>query len=100
MTYKEWMTATGSRFNVSEADIELILVNQGIEPEEQVDVVKAKTAMCKEFAMVIPMANVTEGGYSVSWNMEALKLWYKQTASELGLTDVTAPKIRNRSNIW
>lgn len=100
MTYKEWMIATGSRFNVSEADIELILVNQGIEPEEQVDVVKAKTAMCKEFAMVIPMANVTEGGYSVSWNMEALKLWYKQTASELGLTDVTAPKIRNRSNIW
>jgi len=94
------MTATGSRFNVSETDIELILVNQGIVPEEPVDVIKAKTAMCREFAMMIPLANVSEGGYSVSWNMEALKLWYRQTASELGLEDVTAPKIRNRSNIW
>ena len=100
MTYKEWMSAMGSRFNISEADVNLILVNQGIGPEETVDVSKAKTALCKEFSLVLPLANVTEGGYSLSWNMEAVKMWYKQTASELGLPDATAPKIRNRSNIW
>lgn len=103
MTYREWMSAMGAKFNMSEADVELILVNQaGIisDPDETVDVVKAKTALCKEFAMVLPMANITEGGYSISWNMEAVKMWYRLTAAELGLTDATAPRIRNRSNVW
>ena len=90
----------GARFNISSTDVELILVNQGIDPEETVDVTKAKTALCKEFALVMPMANISEGGYSLTWNMDAVKLWYKQTAAELGLPDASAPKIRNRSNIW
>jgi hypothetical protein len=103
MTYREWMNTTGARFNMTEADAELILVNQsGIipDPDETVDVVKAKTALCKEFAMVLPMANISEGGYSITWNIEAVKLWYRHTASELGLEDITTPKIRNRSNVW
>ena len=29
MTYREWMTATLARFNITEADVDLILANQG-----------------------------------------------------------------------
>ena len=46
--------------------------------------------------------NVTEGGYSVSWNMDAVKLFYNALCNELGKENVlfSRPKIRNKSNIW
>lgn len=103
MTYKEWIEATTSKFGVSANEVELILVNQsGIieDPNANVDVRLAKTALCNEFASILPMANVTEGGYSVSWNMEAVKLYYQQLCNELGIAPVTQPRIRNASNRW
>lgn len=103
MTYREWMSLTCSRFNLTEDEVSLILVNQEQligNPDYDVDVAKAKRALFNEFTNVLPMANVSEGGYSLSWNLDAIKLWYKQTSSELGLPDITAPRIRNRSNVW
>lgn len=103
MTYKEWITRTASRFGVAAADAELILANQaGLipDPEAEVDVMTAKTALCKEFGSIIPLANVSEGGYSVSWNWDAIKFWYNQTCGELGITPANAPKVKNRSRIW
>lgn len=46
--------------------------------------------------------NVSEGGYSISWNMDAVKLYYSALANELGVENVlvSRPKIRNRSNMW
>ena len=89
MTYKEWFTRTTARFDIESADVELILANQQNtihDPEEAVDVVTAKRALCAEFGTIIPLANVGEGGYSVSWNWEAIKFWYNQTCGELGIT--------------
>ena len=101
MTNAEWFAAMGGKFGMSEADMQLIMVNQGIVEHKPVDVTAAKTAMVREFALLIPMANVTEGGYSVSWNMEAVKMWYNATCGELGIDPAaTAPKIRNKSNSW
>ena len=82
MTYKEWINRTVARFGVSNADAELMLANQAAlipDPEAEVNPITAKTALCKEFGTLIPLANVSEGGYSVSWNWEAIKFWYNQT---------------------
>lgn len=103
MTYKEWFTRTTTRFGIEAADVELILTNQQAtipDANADVDVTTAKKALCKEFGSLIPLANVSEGGYSVSWNWEAIKFWYKQTCGELGITPLTTPKVRNRSNRW
>lgn len=94
------MSAMGAKFGMSQQDIDLVMVNQALDPDQDVDVTQAKTALCKEFALAIPLANVTEGGYSVSWNMEAIKLWYQTTCSELGIAPATTPRIRNASNRW
>ena len=83
--------------------MDLMLANQQDtipEPDAEVDTTTAKRALCKEFGSIIPLANVSEGGYSVSWNWEAIKFWYNQTCSELGITPITTPKVRNRSNRW
>lgn len=103
MTYKEWMIRTGARFQITEADVELILTNRAdLIPDENatVGVTTAKTALCKEFATIIPLANISEGGYSITWNWDALKLWYSQTCAELGLQDITKPQVRNKSFVW
>ena len=83
--------------------MDLMLANQQDaipDPDAEVDTTTAKCALCKEFGSIIPLANVSEGGYSVSWNWEAIKFWYNQTCSELGITPMTTPKVRNRSNRW
>lgn len=103
MTYKQWITKTGARFQLSADDVDLILTNRTDlipNPDAVVDVKTAKTALCKEFASLIPLANVSEGGYSITWNWDALKLWYSQTCAELGLQDITKPQIRNKSFVW
>ena len=103
MTYKEWFSHTVSRFGVEGGDVDLMLANQQDaipDPDAEVDTTTAKRALCKEFGSIIPLANVSEGGYSVSWNWETIKFWYNQTCSELGITPMTTPKVRNRSNRW
>ncbi|MDR1456382.1 MAG: hypothetical protein LBJ01_12075 [Tannerella sp.] len=103
MTYREWITGTIARFGAGAADAELILINQErLIPDQDatVDVTKAKTALCREFATVIPLANISEGGYSVSWNMQVVSLWYNQSCTELGITPVNRPRISNKSNVW
>lgn len=103
MTYLEWMTSTVAKFNITPAEAELILTNQSaLVPDmtATVDVTIAKTALCKELSSILPVANVTEGGYTLSWNMEAVKAYYRALCAELGMQDLTQPQIRNRSNIW
>jgi hypothetical protein len=103
MTYREWMTGTTARLGAGAADVELILTNQGRMipyPDAEVDVTKAKTALCRELAGIIPLANISEGGYSISWNMEAVKLWYNMVCTELGIAPAGQPKLRNKSYVW
>lgn len=104
MTYREYITTICARFGLKSEEIDLILTNQQANiPDAEADVepTTAKRALVAEFANLIPLANVSEGGYSVSWNTDALKLWYAQTTKELGMTDtISQPTITNRSNIW
>ena len=58
MTYKEWITKTVGKFQLSADDVDLILCNQsGLipDPDAPVDVRKAKTAICREFTTLIPL---------------------------------------------
>lgn len=103
MTYREWFLTTCNRFGMTPGDVDLVLVNQAAlipSPSAAVDALVAKKALVKEFATIIPLSNVTEGGYSVSWNMDAIKLWYKAACAEVGVSDKTKPVIRNKSNLW
>lgn len=103
MTYKEYITKTVKRFGLDSEDVDLILTNQAaLIPDEtaDVDARTAKVALCNEFATMIPLANVSEGGYSITWNWDAIKLWYNATTAKLGLKNYAKPALRNKSNIW
>lgn len=103
MTYREYISTIGQRFGLSDADIDIILIDQSAiipDPESQVDARVAKRALCKSFATMLPIANVSQGGYSLSWNVEGLKMWYEMTCSELNIPSRLKPTVKNKSNIW
>lgn len=103
MTAKEYLTNTLSKFGVDESTIDLIIINQGIDADKEIsstDVKGLKMAMFREFSQLIPLANVTEGGYSISWNWEALRSWYSSLADDLGVSNPLKPKVKDRSNLW
>lgn len=90
--------------NVSQDDIDIILLKAGLEANAEVSVADCDNAVYNRMSVVLKgtTQNVTEGGYSVSWNMEAVKLFYNALCNELGKENVlfSRPKIRNKSNVW
>lgn len=104
MTNKEYLTKLLSGLNVSEDDIDIILLKSSINADSNADANACDKAVYNRMSVILKgtTQNVSEGGYSISWNMEAVKLFYKSLCSELGLENVLVgrPKIRDRSNIW
>lgn len=103
MTYKDWTTRTVAKFELTKEDVELMLFNQKAlipNPDAEAVVSIAKKALCYEFATLIPLSNISEGGYSVSWNFDAVKLWYNATCREVGLQPIGTPKVKSRGGIW
>lgn len=104
MTNKEYLTKSLSGLNVSESDIDIILMKGSIDGEAAANVSACDNAVYARFSVVLKgvMQNVSEGGYSISWNMDAVKLYYAALCNELGKDNVLVnrPKVRNRSNFW
>lgn len=107
MTYKEYLTVVLGKFGLSASEIGFILTEAGLNPdttvESSTDKVLLKTAMYNHIpAMIAGLSDVSEGGYSVKWNIEGIKAWYALLAAELGLTDKlnSSPVIRDKSNRW
>ena len=104
MTNKEYLTKATNGLGVSPDDIDIILLKGGVEADAECDFTACDKAVYNRMSVVLKgmMQNVSEGGYSVSWNMDAVKLYYNALCNELGLENVLVnrPKIRNRSNVW
>lgn len=104
MTNKQYLTKTLNGLNVSADDIDIILLKADLEADANVQMGECDLAVYKRMSVVLKgmTQNVTEGGYSVSWNMDAVKLFYNALCNELGKENVlfSRPKIRNKSNVW
>ena len=104
MTNKQYLTKSLNGLNVSEDDIDIILLKGSLDADADASVSDCDTAVYHRMSIVLKGAtqNVSEGGYSVSWNMEAVKMYYNALCNELGLENVLVgrPKVRNRSNFW
>ena len=102
MTNKQYLTKSLNGLNVSEDDIDIILLKGGLDGEATADVRSCDLAVYSRMSVVLKGAtqNVSQGGYSVSWNMEGVKLFYGALCNELGLANALKPKVRNRSDYW
>lgn len=104
MTNKQYITKALSGMNISEDDIDIILLKASLDGGAGVDVRVCDMAIYHRISVVLKgiIQNVSEGGYSISWNIEAVKLFYNALCNELGLENVlfARPRIRNKSNLW
>lgn len=104
MTNKQYLTTTLNGLNVSADDIEIIMLKAGIDADADADAGSCDNAVYNRMSVVLKgmTQNVSEGGYSVSWNMDAVKIFYNALCNELGKENVlfSRPKIRNKSNVW
>ncbi|MDO4782992.1 MAG: hypothetical protein Q4A09_07250 [Capnocytophaga felis] len=104
MTNKEYLTKLLSGLNLSEDDIDIILLKGNLQTDGEVSISDCDNAVYHRMSVVLKSAlqNVSESGYSISWNMEAVKVFYQSLCNELGKPNVlfNKPKLRNRSNIW
>lgn len=104
MTNKQYLIKSLNGLNVSEDDIDIILLKAGLDGDGNVELTDCDKAVYNRMSIVLKGAtqNVSEGGYSISWNIEAVKLYYNALCNELGVENVLVgrPKIRNRSNVW
>ena len=90
MTNKEYLTGLISKFGVSEMDIDMIIVSQGLNGDSEADVKAVEEAAYNEFQQLIPIQEVAEGDLSIKWNMTGLKLWYSLLAKKLNKPDLLA----------
>lgn len=99
-TNSDYILASLSRFNISNTDVDIILLEAGLDGSASVDIVACKDAIYNGFSKVLPIANVSEGSYSITWNMEAIKIYYEQLCKELGKENVLQATVRDKSNLW
>lgn len=103
-TNKAYIQQVLSGLNISEGDIDVILLKAGLTGTDTTDAKACDTAIYDRMSLVLKSVtqNVTEGGYSVSWNIDAVKAYYNALCTELEKPNVlfARPKIRNRSNMW
>ncbi len=104
MTNKEYLTKVLNGLNLTDDDIDIIILKASLDGDADVDINGCDKAVYNRMSIVLKGAtqNVTEGGYSISWNLEAVKLYYNALCNELGFENVLVgrPKVRNRSNVW
>lgn len=104
MTNKEYITKSLNGLNISDDDIDIIILKGSVDADAPADTNACDMAVYRRMSAVIKgmTQNVSEGGYSISWNMDAVKLFYAALCNELGVENVLVnrPKIRDHSNCW
>lgn len=100
MTTKEYLMAQLSKFGLTSEDIDILILDSGLNGNEPVNgkpdtIVIKKGIFTNLPGMIAGLADITEGGYSRKWNYAALKAWISILAGELGLDDPFAEKIAN-----
>jgi hypothetical protein len=101
MTTRQYLQIALSKFEVGDSLIDLVVVENSLDPDSDVSVDEVKRAIHRSLGTWLPVqTSISEGGVSMTWNLDALKLYYSALSRELGLEDITKPTIRDMSNIW
>lgn len=101
MTTRQYLQIALSKFEVGDSLVDLIVVENSLVPDSDVCVDETKRAIHRSLGTWLPVQSaVSEGGVSMTWNLDAIKLYYSALSRELGLEDVTKPTIRDFSNSW
>jgi hypothetical protein len=106
VTNKEYVTAVLGKFGLSGTDIDFILIEGNIDPDTVVTADNKKDVRLAIYqaipGMIAGLSEVSEGNYSIKWNVAGIKAWYSILAGELGLIDCLSlgPSVKDASHRW
>lgn len=101
MTNTEYITNALGGFNVSSNTVETILAENALTGSDTADFQACKMAMYQSFYLVYPMADISEGDLSISYNATAIKNFYRHLCDALGMPDVLSqPRVRMSGKYW
>lgn len=106
MILKEYAKGLLGRFGVSDDEIDFMLQDNNLNPSDVLtseNKVSVKTAIYHGVPVIVAgLADVTEGGYSIKYNIRGIREWFSILAKELGLEDTLngQPKVRDKSYLW
>lgn len=103
-TYAEYISRKVKPLGLSDDDVADMIGEAGLNAKEVVDYTKANMAIynCFDSVLKYTTCNQSEGGLSISWNIEAIKLFYGQLCVKLGKPNTLSPspRLRDKSNRW
>lgn len=83
---------------VSEIEITILLKEAKLSAEAPLetakDLTEAKKIICKYIPSVLMKPNITEGGFSISYDRNAIMSYYNFLCGDLGLQNKLQPKVR------
>lgn len=104
MTIADYIIADFAQFGVelSQNEIDALLIDNNVSSGDLYDSKIAKKVIHSYIPKLLLKPQVSEGGYSVKYDSQAITNYYLLLCSELGLENKLnpTPKIRNRSNLW
>ena len=106
MSNLEYLSRCLAPLGLSPEQVELVLFKAHLAPHTSIEIDRCDRAMYEHFSLLLAPASqkVSEGSYSQSWNMEAIKAFYTALCHELGEKNVLfpshAPTLRNKSYLW
>lgn len=107
MTNQEYIIAKMARMGVSLTtnDLAAMAVDGGITLTDEYSkstAIAVKTCIAGIIPELLTVTSVSEGGYSISRNKEALEAYYSMLCDELHIPNVlkAKPAIKNHSNRW
>lgn len=108
LTNKEYVEAVIGAFGFEDKVLDIILCKARLNPLDDADAEACDLAIYKQFSLILLQTaqKVSEGGYSLSWDIQAVKLYYGTLSKALGHPNVLLEaereqsRIVNRSNLW
>jgi hypothetical protein len=96
MSNIEYLNTILGKFGLTAGEIIIIMIENDIDPDApmtgKADTIALKKAVYNQLPLMLAgLQDVSEGGYSVKWNVDGIKLWYSTLAVELGLPDILNP---------
>ena len=103
MTNKDYLMVYLEGLGITEGEIDIIMLDEGIVPSATAEPRKCKLAIYNRMSIILKAAtgNKTEGGYSVKWNMAAVKMFYNALCMEMGFENrLYGSSIEDATECW
>lgn len=106
MTVREYITSKFSGFGITISDADILDISFKISPDERVteenkDIVLRAIALDVFPQLLLRAKSVSENGFSVSWDNDALMKYYDWLCDHIGIDNTLSRSgIFDKSDIW